>query len=87
MALESVRTMLDGTGSRPLGAVPSAFDKDVLRQRAAELRRAAQEADELAADPDAPAPSLLLLDDALPGQVRACAPAPPRPPTPFFPSI
>lgn len=74
MAIESVRTMLAGSGSRPLGSVPSAFDKDVLRLRAAELRAAAVEAEELTADPDAPAPPLLLIDDAVPGQVRVGPP-------------
>ena len=66
-AIESVRTMVLEQGSVPLGSVPSAFEKDVLRLRIQAAKVAAAQSEDFMGDPDGNFTALLAIDDSLPG--------------------
>ena len=66
-AIESVRTMVLEQGSVPLGSVPSAFEKEVLRLRIHAAKVAAAQSEDFMGDPDGNFTSLLAIDDSLPG--------------------
>ena len=66
-AIESVRTMVLEQGSVPLGSIPSAFEKEVLRLRIHAAKVAAAQSEDFMGDPDGNFTALLAIDDSLPG--------------------